>query len=62
MIETVIKERGRNFQHEGFSVHYFVGDIVKRNYELLLKSAMKRAENKNKPNVRHLGRTFIRSE
>lgn len=51
LIETVIKEKGRNFQHEGFSVHYFVGDIIKRNYDLLLQSAMKRSQKKSKQNV-----------
>lgn len=45
MIESVIKEKGRNFQYEGFSIHYFVGDIIKRNYKLLIESAMKRLEN-----------------
>jgi hypothetical protein len=58
MIETVIKEKGRNFQHEGFSVHYFVGDIIKRNYDLLLKSAMSRTENKIKLNMKYLNRNF----
>jgi hypothetical protein len=42
IIESVIEEKGRNFQYEGLSIHYFVGDLIKRNYNLLIESVMRR--------------------
>jgi hypothetical protein len=39
MIDEVVREKGRNFQFEGSSIHYLVGDAIKRNYNLLLASA-----------------------
>jgi hypothetical protein len=39
MIEEIIKNKGRFYQFEGnVSIYYFVGDIFKRNYNLLYES------------------------
>ena len=35
MVDQIIRTKGRQFQHEGNSVYYLVGDIVKRNYNFL---------------------------
>jgi hypothetical protein len=42
MIEEIMKKKGRNFQFEGLSIHYLVGDAIKRNYNLLLSSVRRR--------------------
>lgn len=38
----MVKQKGRGFQHEGFSINYIVGDIIKRNYYPLLERAINR--------------------
>ena len=32
-----MKIKGREYQFDGVSIHYFVGDIIKRNYDKLIR-------------------------
>ena len=41
MVDQIIREKGRNFQYEGNSVYYIVGDIIKRNYNFLYELNMR---------------------
>lgn len=42
----MIRQKGRGFKHEGFSINYIVGDIIKRNYYSLLERALDRQKTK----------------
>lgn len=41
MVDQIVRAKGRQFQHEGNSVYYLVGDIIKRNYNFLYDLHMK---------------------
>ena len=52
LINYVVSIKGREYQFEGVSIHYFIGDVIKRNYErlselILMKRRKGRGEKKN---------------
>lgn len=38
VVEEIVAIKGKNYQINGFSVHYLVGDAIKRNYQKLYES------------------------
>ena len=52
LINYVVSVKGRDYQFEGLSIHYFIGDVIKRNYEKLSElMLMRRRKGREKRKV-----------
>ena len=48
----MVSIKGRDYQFEGVSIHYFIGDVIKRNYSKLSESIlMRRGKEREKRKV-----------